>query len=462
MTTAKIYRPDGQSCAGPFAAWARSDRWTGLFALCRLIRTRPRIGLTKGAGHGGTTGWTERASTPHVLDSPGGPYRKSGGLLPAGNLCHSGNPPRRGGARRNISYGAMSNSSSVRPRTPRRGSGGVTISDVARTAGVSAMTVSRVINRHAAVADATRLQVQAVIDSLNYVPNQAAHILAAGRGVTLGMVYDNPSSAYFGELLIGVLEECSRHTIRLDLQRGGTPDRDLAAVRALIDSGVDGLLLPPPLSDSAAILNMAASRGIPVVAMATSARPEVGFCIGIDDLAAADLMTRRLIDLGHRRIGFICGKPDQTASRLRLKGYRAALRACGLDADPALVARGSFTFSSGMQAAEKLLDLAEPPTAIFASNDDMAVGVITVAHQRRLSLPGQLSVAGFDDTPLATTVHPALTTIRQPITSMAQWSVQRMAALIKHQEPAGDPPSGVTGFSLIERQSVAAPAELKA
>ncbi len=156
-----------------------------------------------------------------------------------------------------------------------------------------------------------------------------------------------------------------------------------------------------------------------------SGHPAPGFsAVSIDDHRAAFEMTRHIAALGHQRIGFIIGNPDQTASERRLTGYRDALAAAGLPHDPALIVQGLFTYRSGLDAAERLLDLAAPPSAIFASNDDMAAATVAVAHRHGLDVPNDLAVCGFDDTALATTIWPELTTIRQPITDMSLAAVE--------------------------------------
>jgi len=170
-------------------------------------------------------------------------------------------------------------------------------------------------------------------------------------------------------------------------------------------------------------------------------------------------MTRHLIALGHQRIGFIVGHPNQSASARRLDGYRAAIAEMNADAADELVVQGMFTYRSGLDAAEQLLALAERPTAIFASNDDMAAATVAVAHRLALDVPGDLTVTGFDDTALATTIWPELTTVRQPIAEMAREAVQalvRRVRALREEEPA-EPEQTRMDFVLVRRQSDAAP-----
>jgi LacI family transcriptional regulator len=167
------------------------------------------------------------------------------------------------------------------------------------------------------------------------------------------------------------------------------------------------------------VLDELEARGVPYVRISPGTEHGRSSSVAMDDVQAADDMTSHLVNLGHRRIGFIVGHVNHTASDLRLFGYRRALDRAGIDFEPRYVRPGAFDFASGEAAADMLLDLSMPPTAIFASNDDMAAGVLTVAHRRGLSVPGELSVTGFDDTALASQLWPPLTTVRQPTRDLA-------------------------------------------
>ncbi len=307
-------------------------------------------------------------------------------------------------------------------RPSRRSRGTVTVQDVARVAGVSAMTVSRVINGGTNVRTATREAVLAAIEQLNYSPNSAARSLAAGSATQIGMLYANPSTAYLSHFLIGALAG-TRHAgchLVLEACEGEAAEEQAEATRQFAATPVEGVILPPPLCESAAVRDELEAAGIPWVAVAMGLPPKGVLNVRIDDAGAAAAMTRHLIELGHRRIGFIRGNPNQTSSAERHRGFVSAIEAAGLDMATMPVEQGYFTFRSGIDAAERLLDRADPPTAIFASNDDMAAAAVGVAHRRGLHVPQDLSVVGFDDTSLATTMWPALTTVRQPIAAMAE------------------------------------------
>jgi LacI family transcriptional regulator len=326
---------------------------------------------------------------------------------------------------------------------------------VARYAGVSPMTVSRVINGEKNVREATREAVNVAIRDLNYAPNPAARSLAGADLVRLGLLYSNPSAAYLSEFLVGGLDQCSRSNIQLIVEKCDVEGGEQAAAAKLVASGVDGVILPPPLCDSEAIVKFLAESKTPAVAVATGRPPPDASAVRIDDFAAAHAMTRHIIELGHRRIGFIKGHPNLTASQQRLEGYLAALSEAGIAADDDLVAQGYFTYRSGLEGAETLLGLPDPPTAIFASNDDMAAATVAVAHRRSLDVPRDLTVCGFDDTALATTIWPELTTIRQPIAEMSREAVTLLADEIRSRRAGETPkhPHALLEFTLIRRQS---------
>jgi len=319
-------------------------------------------------------------------------------------------------------------------RKPGRGGRrGTTIHDVARKAGVSPMTVSRVVNGERNVRETTRETVLAAVKDLRYAPNPAARSLAGAQNARIGLLYSNPSAAYLSEFLLGALDESTRKSAQLMLEKCevSSAAAERAAVRRLLEGGVTGVILPPPVCESHVILTELRKGGIPTVAVATGRFRADASCVRIDDFKAAHEMTRYLLTLGHRHIGFVKGHPNQTASGERLLGFEAALREATFRTEPPSIEQGFFSYRSGLDAAEKLLALQPRPTAIFASNDDMAAAVVSVAHRRGLEVPRDLSVVGFDDTATATTVWPELTTIRQPIARMAEAALDLLIRKIR-------------------------------
>lgn len=318
---------------------------------------------------------------------------------------------------------------------------GVTIKDVARHAGVSPMTVSRVVNGSEYVSNATRVAVQRAVRELHYSPNLAARNLASERGERLGLLYGNPSSAYLSEFLVGALEASVRHGVQLVLEKcEPTPVASRRAVRRLLAGAVVGVLLPPPLCEASVVRAELGAARLPLVTVAAGRPPAETMCVHIDDYTAALEMTRYLLSLGHERLAFIKGHPNQSASEERWLGFNAALEEAargGRGVRPApRMEQGFFSFRSGLDAARKLLATDPTPTAIFASNDDMAAAVIAEAQRRGLDVPRDLTVVGFDDTLIASTIWPELTTIQQPIARMAAEAVDMLVAAVRGQAGA--------------------------
>jgi LacI family transcriptional regulator len=296
-----------------------------------------------------------------------------------------------------------------------------TIKDVSDMAGVSMKTVSRVLNNEKYVSEKTRIRVERAMADLNFQPSVAARILAGKRSHQIALIYDNHSPHYIHQIQTGVWARCLEEGVRLLAQPTDVALTELAReIGGLIDqTQVDGVILSSPVTDAMPALEELERRGVPYVRISPGTEHDRSSSVSMDDVQAADDMTSHLIALGHRRIGFVIGHTNHTASDLRLYGYRRALDRAGLPFEPKYVRQGAFDFASGEAAADVMLDLPQAPTAIFASNDDMAAGVLTVAHRRGLAVPGDLSVAGFDDTALASQLWPPLSTVRQPTRDLA-------------------------------------------
>jgi LacI family transcriptional regulator len=232
---------------------------------------------------------------------------------------------------------------------------------------------------------------------------------------------------------VGALERCRQAGFHLILEHCDSRAKDIAnALLAVIkNTRMDGVILTPPVSDNQAIRAALAERHIPHVLVSPPKPLRDVSCVHMDDHRAAFEMTAYLISLGHKRIGFIKGNPRHGAAKLRLLGYQDALKKHGLEAAPELVKDGNFRFQSGVDASKELLRQKNPPTAIFAANDEMAAGVVTTGHRLGLAMPGALSVAGFDDVPYASITWPALTTIRQPIFEMGAGAADLLLSQIQ-------------------------------
>lgn len=302
-----------------------------------------------------------------------------------------------------------------------------TINDVADLAGVSIKTVSRVANREPNVRESTKAKVEKAIAELHYRPNQSARNLASHRARLIGLIYDDPgaydmnSAGYIIRLQQGTLGAChSAHYELLihpcDYRKKSTAEE----IRSLIDqTRPAGIVLAAPLSNMPKIVRAIESTDTPLARLSAGKSSKRGLSIATNDREVCAEMTRYLASLGHRRIAFIRGHKSHKAVANRFLGYQDGLRQSNLEFSERLVAEGDNTFGSGEACANDLLSRNLIPTAIFAANDDMAVGTISVATQRGIDVPGQLSVAGFDDISLARLVSPKLTTVIQPLSEMA-------------------------------------------
>lgn len=347
-------------------------------------------------------------------------------------------------------------------RRQRPQSGRVTINDVAELSGVSIKTVSRVVNNEPSVRPTTAERVREAIRTLDYLPDPSARGLAGQKSWLLGLIYDNPSPNYLFRTIKGALQACNEGGYALTLQ---APEEEGVGLPAMVErfvaqSRIDGLLLTPPVGDIVEVLDVLDRIGLPYARVAPlDGRPGLGVCI--DDRSAAVRIMDHLIELGHHRIGFVKGDPEHGASDARQDGYRLALMRHRIPIEEHLEVQGMFDFDSGRQAGEYLLNLDSPPTAIFAANDEMAAGVIQAAQQLGWSIPEQLSVAGFDDTPISRMMWPPLTTVHQPIRQMAQRATELLIREIGRRnlgEGKTQAPSvQVFDAALVVRQTTARP-----
>ncbi len=329
------------------------------------------------------------------------------------------------------------------------------IYDVAKRAGVSIKTVSRVVNRQSNVSDEMRKRVQEAVSALSYRPNIFARGLASEHSFLIGLLYDNPSSSYVAALQLGVLSRCHEegyHVIveSLDAQ---SPNLGRQVYSLVTESMLHGVILTPPLCDMPVVIEALNRARTPFVRIAPD-KPLAGSSnVRIDDYKAAYDMTVYLIGLGHRRIGFIKGHPDHGAANARFDGYCAALAHADLPFIEELCVQGFFSYQSGMEAGERLLSLKNRPSAIFAANDDMAAAVLAASQRFNLRIPQQLSVAGFDDSLIAQVVWPRLTTCRQPIREMAEAAV----SMLIQRLPQDGPLERRLDHELVVRESTAPP-----
>lgn len=339
----------------------------------------------------------------------------------------------------------------------RRRRSGVTIRAVAERAGVSAMTVSNVINGAGRASAATIATVRAAIAELGYVPNLAARRLAKARATTVGLIYSDRRTPFLDAVLVGTLRATNAHGLQLILRdgEGVTQGEAERIAQDLVRSGADALLLIPPFAEQLSGSAVLASLGVPLAAIATgTAMPDVT-TVRIDNRAAMLAITECVIAHGHRRIAYVAGPDHYSVVAARLDGFRAALSRHGIpDETGLLVQHGEFDYASGIAAGQTLLARDDRPTAIICSSDDLAAGVIAQANHMGLLLPRDLAVTGFDDTILASRIWPPLTVVRQPVEDMAFRATQCLiAALGNVQGPAGVRDE-IFDHDIVERESI--------
>lgn len=341
----------------------------------------------------------------------------------------------------------------------------VTIKHVAADAGVSLQTVSRVINNEPNVRPEMKKRVQASIDKLGYVPSIAAQRMSGSRSYLILAINDRDRTIddwrarqgadWVDQMLLGGMLRCAEHGYRMILELVDTHsdhvERELlAAIGALRP---DGIILTPPHSDNPQIVGLLADQKIPFVRIG-SMETSPGIPVSMDDAGTARAATRHLIELGHRGIGFIAGSPEYNLSGWRVDGWRAAMAEAGLP-DDGLLAQGDFSFASGARAARLLLGRSERPTAIIASNDQMALACLEVARALGIDVPAQLSLISFDNTPIIHFSRPALSAIDQPIAATTAKAVDLIIEAVRNEPPA--PALVVIPASIVHRESVAPP-----
>jgi len=346
----------------------------------------------------------------------------------------------------------------------RSGKREATIKDVALEAGVSAMTVSRVVNRKGNVKQATIDKIEAAVAKVDYRPNMGARRLSGGRTYQMLMIFNNPNITWTAELLIGMMHACHKIGYHLMIEgvgdfegdRVGEPI-DYEEIAELIDrSRVDGVILSPPLCFDKRILEIIREKATPCVRIAGTPARDLDLRVYVDNFAGAYEITDYLISLGHENIAIVNGPSDFVASALRHEGFAAAMRDHGLELPDCNLKNGKFDVQSGNISGRALLRLDDRPTAIFATNDEMAAGVLAAAQESQIRVPDQLSVVGFDDAPIARSVWPKLTTIHQPLRAMGEESVELLDRYIRQISGETDEkvqPSVLLDYELIVRQS---------
>jgi len=310
----------------------------------------------------------------------------------------------------------------------------VTLEMVAQAAGVSPSTVSRILNGTAVVSEEKHKAVDEAIARLGFVPNPVARGLAGGRTLSVGVVTQAIDSPFYGGALRGVEDELSRAGYSpLFVSGHWNATHEARCIEMLRSRRVDGIIVLTGRMSDAALAGHA--RSLPVVVTGRSLKAPGLYALNFDNFEGGRLATHHLLSLGHRRIAFIAGDTRHPDAKERHRGYRAALEAAGLDYDPALVVPGQYHEESGRMAVERLLDSRQPFTAIFAANDQMAFGAALALHRRRLGVPQDVSLVGFDDLAGALYTVPPLSTVHHPVYELGQLAAAAMLQMLAGESP---------------------------
>jgi len=346
------------------------------------------------------------------------------------------------------------------PPAGQRRAGGkkLTITDIARLAGVSKKTVSRVINRSGLVRDDTREKILKVVKEHGYTPDPQARALALRRSQLIALISDQPNPQYIVDIQSGILEGLGPTSYQLVIR---PCDRSSPTLYDDICEIVQhqkffGVILTPSISEDDELIGRLRQIECPYVRIAAVSLDSPENMVETHDYVGAAEAARHIAGLGHERIAHIRGPDTFLSAKERLRGFRVGLAEHRLAIEDRYLLRGGYTFESGMRCGEELLSLPKPPTAIFAGNDEMAVGVYQAVRRAGLRVPDDLSIVGFDDAPIATRIWPTLTTVRLPIRHMGRTAVQ---LLVSNHDPASMEPPAATSVmpSLIVRGSTAAP-----
>ncbi|WP_371186129.1 LacI family DNA-binding transcriptional regulator [Thalassotalea maritima] len=313
----------------------------------------------------------------------------------------------------------------------------VTINDVAMLSGVSMKTVSRVINNEASVRPATRDKVMDAVRELNYQPNLAARSLAGTKSYTIAYIYDNPNAYYVIDMQNGILNECRKQNFELVIHPCNA--KSAGIVTEISDmirhSRIAGVVLPPPFSEMSKVTTALSDIGVKFVRILSGheAPDNLSPTVMINDFDAAFDITQHLIDLGHKRIGFISGGKQHKFTDERINGYKHALQQNHITCDEQLIIDGEYDFESGVQGAGKLLKQTDKPSAIFACNDEIAAGALFASRLQNVDIPDKLSIVGFENSPFSRQTWPKITTADQPNQKIAEQATNLLISSIQGQ-----------------------------
>ncbi len=316
-----------------------------------------------------------------------------------------------------------------------------TINDVAKQAGVSIKTVSRVINNETSVRPLTREKVQQAVAELNYQPNLSARNLAGTKSFSVAYIYDNPNAYYIIDMQNGILSACKQQGFELVIHPCDAKSENITeeVVNMVKHARIAGLILTPPLSEMPDFVKSLLELDVKVVRIMSGdeAPDELSPCVMVNDRDAAQTITQHLIDLGHKNIAFLAGDAEHMSTIERYKGYRRALKASNIAFEKSLVIEGEYSFDSGVSGAKKLMSNDNKntrPSAIFSCNDEIAAGALFAARLMDISIPEQLSIVGFENSPFSRQTWPKLTTADQPNDVIAEDAANILISQVRKQK----------------------------
>lgn len=334
----------------------------------------------------------------------------------------------------------------------------LTITDIARMAGVSKKTVSRVINHSGLVKVETRDRILEIVKQHGYQPDPQARALALRRSTLVALISNQPNPQYIVDIQGGILDGIETTAYQLVIRpcdrSSPTLHDDICEI--VTHQKLFGVILTPSISEDDDLVGRLRQIGCPYVRIAAVSLDTPDNMIETHDYVGAAEAARHIAGLGHRRIGHIQGPDTFLSAAERLRGFRVGLAEFGMRVEDRYLMTGGYTFESGMECGKQLLALDEPPTAVFTGNDEMAVGVYQAVRQAGLRIPEDLSIVGYDDSPMATRIWPPLTTVRLPIKYMGRIAVQLLVS--NHDRMTMEPPSATSVMpSLVVRESTGPP-----
>ena len=332
--------------------------------------------------------------------------------------------------------------------------------DVADLAGVSIKTVSRVLNNEPHVKEKLKRKVRDAVEQLKYVPSQSARSLRGNRSYDIALICHTTVSSYINAIQFGAVIACQERGYQLSISLfEGLSGKSVKEIREVFETLLlhrkpDGVMLVAPYANSDKVDFVLNELGLPAVRIGPVDIANRGVLVEIDDYQAAIELTNHLIELGHKRIGFVRGIEDQRSTHVRFSGFTVAMEAAELTVDEKLVRPGEFDFQSGFEAGEYFLGLDQRPTAIFCSNDDMAAGVVAACNVHQVEVPRDISIVGFDDADVATRMRPLLTTIRQPLGELGATAVRELISQLSTRGSV-EPRRIVLDHEFVQRDTTA-------